>query len=320
MRYSSLSPSHKVLDLLDIPYPEEYAKIMTHPRHADFLNVLSMKTRYTPLFIKSISKGVQQIGLDGYNDKLLDAMNKASLDRRDKWYAMQVYLYFYGYTKEAKNINKITNKLPELKGSLEYVDLLHYLFVHSKYSLSYNKRIKFPKMDLFFSSETLLSNTSMGRKYGNLAKALELLSNNYSISEFLFINSIMREIDFPLFSDDKKAHSTLYNGAVYQMIIAYNFGLTRKIYIATAEDSTIKKDVRVTEFINGEYLDFFNNYINVRKTFGNDEELDVNSYSKKLNTAISIFEVLLNSDFKSSEWDAYLSLPFEWLKAIASDK
>jgi hypothetical protein len=322
-RYSKYSPSEKILDLLGVDYNPAYPSLINSPRHIDNANNGLNDIRYTPLFLQALKKSLDEVGLDEYNNLLNESVKLSKMDSSNPWFTFQVYLNLYGYKKEAAKLEKyikreaLTSK-EDSSGLVHYLDLLHYAFLTSGYTLGSRKTIKFQKLNFYFKGSEYIFKNDKAR-HNNFMSALKSMVTNYSVSEFLFINHTSQKISGNLFRDSGGG-SILFNGAVYQLIMSYNFRVMDEVNKYMNQDVYSNPNIkRIKECINDEHVDFLDFFINEYGIFDNKNDLSITEYSRNLNQIVDRFELLFKSSLPLESWTQYIELPYDWLKGISSD-
>lgn len=290
-KYSKFLPSNKTLAILGVEVPPDY--YVEHD--SDYI---------TPLYVKSVKKIIDEIGLDIYNKKLVEAEKKATFTESSRWYEFEVLLNFYGFNKELESIKiHLANGSVNRKG---YNDLLYYYHISGITN-------RFEKIDWSYAGNILIEPSKKEQLCINI---LETLDSNFSTSDLCYILYIANMIEGSLFKQIKTSEDILHNGFMYEIIVAYCFIFQNAIR-ETSDGGKLYPIVNnVINQLDVKVLEDIFTYYNNRKL----ELSHFTSENSKHEQEIQRLESLFKSTIPQDSWIEYLDMPSHWVQSITSDR
>jgi hypothetical protein len=290
-RYSNLLPSASTLRILGYDVPEGYT------------GESILET--TPLYLKSIKKIIDAVGLEEYNRLLIVAENKSVFDKESMWYSFEVLLNFYGFEKEIDKIKEhILEGRPNKRG---YKDILYYFHLIGVEGM-------FTKINWQDAGYIIIVPDGIADP---CIEILATLDSNFSTADLCYTLYVSNCTNSKFFRTIKDAGDVLHNGFLYEVIGTYCF-VAQNVF----REKSLKKGEKhpiVNSIINGrdaEILEYiFNHY--------NDNEFQMTNFTgenSKHENQMKRLEFLFESTVPHDQWIDYLQMPTDWVEKITSDR
>lgn len=275
--------------------------------------LLENYARYTPLFLQALQKVLKTMRYEDFLEQLKDA-EIWSQNIQEPWNECATWLYFYGYHNDAESLRHLhptSHSLKSIHGPDAYIsgdigNIAHYFFLIDNRPLDTKKSL--PKnvfQDLHYAFPHVRTQESSSPIINVLLKTR---NNNQNPTDFLYACYI-----------DSLCPSGLFNKtSTNPTIQPYNHSLyllTLNLYIQAESD--ILGYTQAIPYQKGRLIDFLDNHSSlpvlkkVHDTWYNIETL---------NTLHTKLERLMDSEIPYDEWGDIMSLPYDWIARIVSDR